>query len=172
MVLVGPRGAGKTTAAAALATALHGDWVDMDDLVQANLGDRTAGEVFGDPDLGERAWRAAECAVLETLLQDPPRVIAAGGGLVTTAKALDMLDAARARGEVRVLWLQVSPEAATQRLRRDAADRPALTPAGDVAAEAAALTLARAPLYAKVADAIVDADQAPDAVVRDLVAAC
>ena len=171
VVLVGCRGAGKTTAAASLAQALQGDWVDMDDLVQVHLGGRTAADVFESPDLGEPAWREAECDVLQTLLKHLPRVIASGGGVVTTARAVAMLDAARQRGEVFVVWLRVSPEAATQRLVRDAGHRPSLTPGGDAASEAAAVTVARAPLYQQVADAVVDADQAPDMVVRALVSA-
>ena len=75
VVLIGARGAGKSTVAAGLGL----DWVDMDMLVRDQLGFETAAEAFQQ--VGEPLWRRTEAHVLEALLRDGPPVIAAGGGV-------------------------------------------------------------------------------------------
>jgi shikimate kinase/3-dehydroquinate synthase len=116
LVLIGFMGAGKTTAARALAEALGVEAVDTDELVERELGMPVA-QVFETR--GEAAFREAEERVAGELLeaQDAPPVVALGGG----ALGSERVRAALAR-HIAVL-LEVDPEHAWERVRA-AGERP------------------------------------------------
>ena len=79
--LIGFMGAGKTSVGQALAQLLGWRFLDLDDRVEQRLG-RSVAEIFRD--LGEAAFRHAESAALEDLLEELrsslPTVAALGGG--------------------------------------------------------------------------------------------
>src|SRR5580693_2977220 len=84
IVISGFMATGKTTVGPRVAARLDIPFIDTDAELERITGRRV-------PDLwrdeGEAAFRARESALVETLLADPaPRVIAFGGGTVTTAK--------------------------------------------------------------------------------------
>ncbi len=143
LVLVGFMGAGKTTAARAVAEALGVEAVDADELLAARLGMPIAR--FFD-ERGEAAFRAEEeAAGVELLARGGPGVVALGGGSVTSPAVRDAL------GAHRVLWLDVGVEQAWARAagqgRPLARDRERF----------GALHAERLPLYEEVADALVPA---------------
>ena len=63
VVLIGLRGAGKTTLGKALAVALSRDFEDLDELALASTSASTVTELFARE--GEAAWRALEAASFE-----------------------------------------------------------------------------------------------------------
>jgi shikimate kinase/3-dehydroquinate synthase len=143
LVLVGFMGAGKTTAARAVAEALGVGAVDADELLEARLGMPIAR--FFD-ERGEAAFRAEEeAAVVELLERSDPAVIALGGGAVASPAVREAL------GAHRVLWLDVSVEQAWARAAGQ--DRPLARDRERFAS----LHAERLPLYEAVADALVPA---------------
>ncbi len=141
-VLVGFMGAGKTTAARTLGS----DAVDVDEVIEQRLG-RSVREVFEHD--GEPAFREAEEQITLELLEDRrARVLALGGGAVSSTRVQQAL------GACRVVWLDVDADAAWRRVSRGG-ERPL---AGDMRGFYA-LHEARRPLYEEVADVIVPASR-------------
>ena len=97
--------------------------------------------------------------MLAEALRDPvPSVIGPGGGVVTRTEGRDAL-----RSGPFVVWLRAQPETLALRVG-DGSGRPLLE-GTDVLATLTRLARERAPLYAEVADAIIDVDSLePDAV--------
>lgn len=158
VLLIGFMGAGKSRAGAVLARELGVRFIDLDRLIEAREGVSVA-ELFARG--GEDAFRDAEYAALVSLRDEPPAVVACGGGVV-------LRDANRAvlKELGRVVYLSVSAEEALTRIG-DTAGRPLL--AGDAARRAPAILEARLPLYRSAADFIVDTNGvSPDAVVREV----
>ena len=141
LVLTGFMGAGKTTAARILADTLGVEEVDTDELLEARFG-RPVARIFEEE--GEAAFRAAEEQVVAEVLHrlDPPAVVALGGGAVESERVQAALAAHL------VVLLEVDAPTAWARA---AGDRPL---ARDRAAFEARLER-RAPLYERLADAIV-----------------
>jgi shikimate kinase len=142
LVLVGPMGAGKTSIGRRLAERFGLRFVDADREIEAQTGASVA-TIFDCE--GEAGFRARERAVLAHLLDDAGCVIATGGGAV-----LDPASRALLRRRGFVVHLHADVEAQLQRLARDRT-RPLLQ-RPDREAVLDQLALARAPLYAEVAD--------------------
>jgi shikimate kinase len=152
VTLVGYRGSGKSTVAAALASRLGWGWVDADHGIECRAG-RTIRDVFARD--GEPAFRLMEREVLADLLSRDELVVAAGGGAVLDADTRRRMKAAGP-----VVWLQASVETLERRIVGDATTaerRPNLT-AGGGRAEIETLLARREPLYREVADVTVDTD--------------
>jgi shikimate kinase / 3-dehydroquinate synthase len=139
LVLIGFMGAGKSTAARALAGA------DSDALVEAELG--TTIEAFFDRE-GEAAFREVEERVVCELLDRAPEVVALGGGAVLSERVREALR------EHTVVLLEIDADRAWQRAsgrgRPLARDREAFE----------RRFAERLPLYESVADAFVPSDDA------------
>ncbi len=155
--LIGFMGAGKSTVGTMVAAELDRPFVDLDARIEAASG-RSVREIFEDA--GEQAFRAIETSALESLAEEPPSIVACGGGVV-------LRDANRAflKRTGLVVYLKVT---AAETLARVGADgtRPLLSGPGGALA-ATALLEARESLYRAVADVTVETvDVEPEAVAR------
>ncbi len=139
VLLIGPRGAGKSSVGRALARLLEVSFRDADLEVEREWG-------ASIPDLmAAKRFRRAEAMTLERLLQHGDGVVATGGGAVEWAPF------GVAAAAWRVIWLDAPPAVLADRVRRDATERPPLTdqPAAD---EMATVVAARAGLYERFSE--------------------
>lgn len=144
--LVGMMGAGKTTIGRALAKVLHREFIDLDHELEARCGVRIP--VIFEIE-GEQGFRKRECQVLDDCTVRPNLVMATGGGAVL---AEENRQALKNRGIV--VYLRASVDELYRRTSRDR-NRPLLaTP--DPRATLRDLLQLREPLYASVADIVVD----------------
>jgi shikimate kinase len=166
LTLIGYRGTGKSTVAAAVARRLGCAWHDADHVLEEQVGCSIARLVR---DRGEACFRDEESAVLARLLADPEGVLATGGGVVLKQENRALL---RAHGRP-VVWLTASADVIRSRLAADpntADRRPALSGIDPLAEVAQALE-AREPLYRECADATFDAASlAPEDIASRIVA--
>jgi shikimate kinase len=163
ITLVGYRGTGKSTIAAALAGRLGWTAFDADVEVERRAG-RSIRDLFETG--GEAAFRTVERQVMADLLAGHRHVIAAGGGAVLNADTRrEMMSAGP------VVLLRASLETVLARLAADASTRdrrPSLT-GQDPRAEIQSLLAQRAPLYRDVATCIVDTDgRTPEDIVAEV----
>ncbi len=166
VVLVGLPGAGKSTVGPRVAARLGRAFVDFDAELERRAG-RTVAEQFARD--GEPAFRAAEAALSAELANGAPAVLAPGGGWVANAAARRALGGSGAAPAV-LVYLRVPPALAAARLAGERHLRPLLAGAADPLAAVGALLARRGPLYEE-ADAVVDADGAPDEVADRVAAA-
>ena len=158
IVLIGMRGAGKTTLGRALAERLARPFVDVDELI-GELAGRPADEVLARD--GEPAFRALEERALRLAAERAGAVVATGGGSVLHADAFASL----ARG-ARVAWLDATPDVLLA--RASAHPRPPLTNLPPLE-EIRALLARRAPLYRAAADIVIQVGPgAPDPILAVL----
>jgi shikimate kinase / 3-dehydroquinate synthase len=147
VALIGFMGAGKSTAAAALAKRLGWEFADADSEIEREAG-KPIPRIFAED--GEPAFRALEERVAARLLARIEVVVALGGGAVTSAVTRERLR----DGSFTVL-LDVSPQTAWRRIEAKAEDRPLAVEARGFAE----LYEQRRPLYHATADALVDAER-------------
>lgn len=161
LILVGPMGAGKSCIGRRLAEHYALRLVDADREIEQRTGASVA-TIFECE--GEAGFRARERTALGELLAGDGLLLATGGGAVLDAENRRLL---RARGFV--VHLQVSPAQQLARLARDTT-RPLLQ-RDDREAVLDEMAMARAPLYAEVADLQFDTDGllATDAAARLIV---
>lgn len=146
IVLIGLMGVGKTTVGRRLAKALRLDFRDADEEVERAAG-RSVSEIFDD--FGERAFRDGERKVIARLLDEPPMVLALGGGAF-----VDPQTRAQVKAKAVSVWLQADADTLAQRVaRRDT--RPLLRN-GEPRDILQRLLETRSPAYAE-ADIHVDA---------------
>jgi shikimate kinase len=158
LLLIGMMGSGKTTVGHLAAERLGWPYFDSDAEVAEATG-RTVPEIFAAQ--GESAFRAAESEALVRALRTEPAVVAVAGGAV-----LDPDNRQRIERGGTVVWLRAKVATLASRVG-DGAGRPLLEP--DPPRALAELDAVRRPLYAALADAVVDVDdltpeQAADAV--------
>jgi shikimate kinase len=161
ILLVGMMGAGKTTVARELSRRHGWAHLDSDDEVQRRTG-QTIPEIFAAR--GEAGFRSDESAVLADVVATPPPVIVsvAGGAVLDPANRALLADAGL------VVWLRASPEVITKRVG-DGRTRPLL--GDDPGAVVDRLLPVREPLYAEVADVVIDVDGVPVGAVCDRIEA-
>lgn len=146
IILVGMMGSGKSTVGQLLSETTGWPYVDNDDLVRRVAG-ATPRELLAER--GERAMRQAESDALRVGLEaQPPCIVGAAAGTI-----LEPADREAMRSNGIVAWLRVDAGALEARAV-GAAHRPWLDrDAGSWLRHAAA---ERDPLYASVADVVVD----------------
>jgi shikimate kinase len=148
LVLIGMMGVGKTTVGRELAARLGRAFLDSDAMVEASTGS-TVKELFAER--GEDGFRSEETRVLiEAMGATPPAVVAAAGGAVLSADNRALLTE-----RAMVVWLRADPATLAGRLGTGSG-RPLL--GDEPAARLVELDAVRRPLYAEVADVVVDVD--------------
>lgn len=159
LVLVGPMAVGKSTVGRAVARRLGRPLRDSDDDLMAERGVTGAQVAVRDGVGALHRWEAAH--LRRALASEQPAVIAAAASVV------DDPECRAALGDAFVVWLRAPGDVLVDRLGHGD-HRRRLGPATDVAA----LVDERAPRYAAVADAVVDAASRPAAdVVSQVMAA-
>lgn len=146
VVLIGPRGAGKTAVGQRVAHHLAVDFLDTDALLEAR--GRTVAEIFATQ--GEPGFRALEREIIAALGPEGDAVIATGGGAV-----LDPANRAHLASLGPVIYLHASAERLVARIA--GSDRPPLTDA-DPHREMRQVLAARERLYRELAQAVLDTD--------------
>lgn len=164
IVLVGCRGAGKTTVGRLVAARLGWEFVDTDELVERAAG-RSIAQIFAE--LGEDGFRRLECRVVRECVCRLRCVIAAGGGAV-----LDQNNRAALRAAGLCFFLDAPPSELYRRIAADTRStvaRPALTDLPGLA-EMERLAAERRALYESVAHyAIGTLGRSPQEVADEIV---
>lgn len=146
-ILVGMPGVGKTTIGRRLANRLGADFVDLDAVIETEIGCpiRTYFE-----HQGEAAFRDIEARLLErALAAESPCVFSTGGGAVLRASNRRAMHAGGT-----VMYLRSSPEHLARRLRNDT-KRPLLQ-VDDPLKKLKELYAQRDPLYREAAHYVVE----------------
>jgi shikimate kinase len=104
---------------------------------------------------GEAAWREAEAAALDEVLQQRGQVVALGGGTPMVVSARQRIQADRAARRARVIYLSCERPELRRRLEQMPGDRPSLTGAA-LSEELATVLAAREPTYRQIADFTLD----------------
>lgn len=144
--LIGPMGAGKTTIGKQLAQALHLEFIDSDQEIEA----RTGAPIDWIFDIeGEAGFRVREKDVIAELSQRQGVVLATGGGAIADPENRTFL-----AGRGIVVYLETSIEQQLERTRRDKR-RPLLQGNDDPEATLIELHKERDELYREIADIIV-----------------
>ncbi len=139
-------GTGKTTIGAQLARLLDYDFVDADQEIERRTGASVA--LIFDVE-GEAGFRARETRIIEELTLRERMVLATGGGAVLAEDNRHWL---AERGFV--VYLRTSVETLIKRMRYDTS-RPLLQTA-DPEQTLRDIIEAREPLYAAIADLVID----------------
>ena len=151
LLLVGMMAVGKTTVGQLSAKGLGWSFLDSDAQLLAETG-RTAQEIFVSD--GDEALRTLESRVLAEAIAHPvPVVIAVAGGIVLSDANRSLL----VRSGV-VVWLRASIATLSERVERGGV-RPRL--GTDPTQSLRNLYLTRHPLYASVAQFVIDVDDLP-----------
>jgi shikimate kinase len=150
LVLIGMMGAGKTSAGRRLAAVLNVPFKDADAEIEAAAG-CTITEIFER--FGEPEFRAGERKVILRLLQEPPHILATGGGAF-----MDPETRARIKESAISIWLKADIELLVERVARK--DTRPLLRNTDSRAALERLLKQREPVYAE-ADITVQSDGGP-----------
>jgi shikimate kinase len=162
VLLIGMMGAGKSTIGHLVASRLGWDYLDSDEEILRRTG-RTVPQIWHAD--GEAAFRVQEAAVLaDASASEHSAVVAVAGGAV-----LDPVNRELIAHAGLVVWLRVQVATLVQRVG-DGAGRPLLD--GDPVGSLTRLEAERRPLYAALAQLVVDVDGlTPGAVADRIVAA-
>jgi shikimate kinase len=150
IVLVGLMGSGKSSIGRRLAAALKMPFRDADAEVEAAAG-QTVPEIFAS--LGEAAFREGERRVIARLLDEPPHVLATGGGAFMNEETRALI-----QHKAVSVWLKAEIGVLARRVARKD-NRPLLT-GRDPEAVLRDLAEVRYPVYA-LADITVETGDTP-----------
>jgi shikimate kinase len=148
ILLIGMMGAGKSTVGHGLAERLGWDYLDSDEEILRRTG-HTVPEIWRAQ--GEAAFRVQESKVLaDAVDSEAPVVISVAGGAVLDPGNRELI-----RHAGLVIWLRADVATLVRRVG-SGAGRPLLD--GDPPSALARLAAERAPVYAALADAVIDVD--------------
>jgi shikimate kinase len=151
IALVGLMGVGKSSVGRRLANALDLPFKDTDAEVETAAG-RSVSDIFAE--LGETAFREGERRVIARLLDDPPHVLATGGGAFINPETRALM---RSKNAVSI-WLKADPEVLARRVGRK--DNRPLLRGKDARQVLTELLAARESAYSQ-ADLIVESNDGP-----------
>lgn len=149
VVLVGFMGTGKTTVGVELAKRMELTQFDLDDLIEAKLGE-TIKTFFARE--GEAKFREIETEVLDEYL-DNEGILSTGGGVVMKDLNRELLK----ETQTPVVYLRTQPNKIMDRLSGETDGRPVLK--NMTSKRFNDLWQFRAPLYEEVSDIVIDTDQ-------------
>ena len=158
IALVGLMGVGKSSVGRRLANALELPFRDADAEVEAAAG-RSIPDIFAD--LGEAAFREGERRVIARLLEEPPHVLATGGGAFMNPETRALI-----RSNSISVWLKADLEVLARRVSRK--DNRPLIAGRDPLAVLRAQAEERYPVYGE-ADVTVETGDAAHHVTVDQV---
>lgn len=158
IALVGLMGVGKTSVGRRLAHALDLPFRDADSEVEAAAG-RSVSDIFTD--LGEAAFREGERRVIARLLDQPPHVLATGGGAFVNPEIRALIKAKAVS-----VWLKADLDVLARRVGRK--DTRPLLSGKDPRVVLEELAKVRYPAYAE-ADITVETGDAAHHVAVDQV---
>ncbi|MHB8839522.1 MAG: shikimate kinase [Gemmatimonadaceae bacterium] len=162
LVLVGIPGAGKSTVGRELARRLNWPFVDLDDDITARAG-MSVRDIFERH--GETHFRMLERDATERLARsDAAMVVAPGGGWITVPGLVELV-----RPPSQLIWLQLTPLRALERLGREVEHRPLLAGADPLAA-LTSLLAARETLYLQADHAVSVEMMTPSSAVEAILA--
>ena len=161
LVLVGMMGAGKSSVGKRLAHALDLPFRDADEEIERAAG-RTISEIFSTR--GEAEFREGERRVIARLLDEPPHVLATGGGAFMNPETRALV-----KRKAFSIWLKVDPEVLARRVGRK--DNRPLLHGKDPREVLTALLEQRAPAYAQADLAIESSDGPHQGAVDAIIAA-
>ena len=150
VALVGLMGAGKSSVGRRLATALGVPFRDSDDEVERAAG-QTISDIFSS--LGEPAFREGERRVIARLLDEPPHILATGGGAFVNEQTRQLI-----KDKALSIWLKADVDVLVRRVGRK--DTRPLLRDQDPREVLERLAQARNPIYAQ-ADIIVETGDTP-----------
>ncbi len=151
VMLVGMRGAGKTTVGRLLSARLGRPFLDLDAEIEREAG-RSIPDLFREE--GEAGFRERERRELERALLRPGLVLAVGGGALDSPRARELV----ARFRPRVVLLAAAEEVLAERIR--GSDRPSLT-GKPPEREIGELLARRRPVWESLADLEIDSGRGP-----------
>jgi shikimate kinase len=158
IALVGLMGVGKSSVGRRLANALDLPFRDADAEVEAAAG-RSISDIFTD--LGEAAFREGERRVIARLLDQPPHVLATGGGAFMNDQTRELI-----KSKAISVWLKADLDVLVRRVSRK--DTRPLLAGKDPLAVLEDLAATRYPVYGQ-ADVIVETGDAAHHVTVDQV---
>jgi len=150
LVLVGMMGAGKSSVGKRLAQALNLPFRDADEEIEKAAG-LTVSDIFALR--GEAEFREGERRVIARLLDEPPHVLATGGGAFVNPETRALV-----KDKAVSIWLRADPEVLARRVGRK--DNRPLLRGKDARQVLTDLLAAREPAY-RQADLIVESNDGP-----------
>ena len=148
LILCGMMGCGKTTIGRKLSDLTGRVWQDTDDLIVEKHG--KIADIFAR--FGEARFREMETETIKALADKDGLVLSTGGGLVLKDENVELL-----KQKGKIVYLRAQLETLIQRLAQDS-ERPLLRSQEDLSTRLTGLLSARAPVYERVADFVVDVD--------------
>ena len=152
VVLIGMRGAGKTTVGRELASRLGATFLDTDEEIERRAG-RSIAAIFAEE--GEVGFRHREAELIREIAMRPPGVLSLGGGAI-----LDGANIAALRPFARFVWLHAPVEVLWNRISQDprtASGRPVLSSLVGCE-EFREMLESRESIYRALSDQIIDTD--------------
>ena len=164
LILIGPRGSGKTSVAKQLAQRLHLQQITMDTAITGRAGMPIPALV---KQYGWDRFRQIESTIAAELATCEDCVIDTGGGVVTRAANIVHL-----KRDGLVIFLTADAAILSDRIKKSAS-RPALTTDKSFTEEMSEILAARQPLYEAAADFTVDTsnrtiEQVVDAIIHHI----
>ena len=150
IALVGLMGAGKSSVGRRLASALNLPFRDADEEIEKAAG-RSISDIFAE--YGEADFRDGERRVIARLLDDPPHVLATGGGAFMNPDTRALIKARAVS-----VWLKVDLDTLAKRVGRK--DTRPLLKGKDARAVLDDLAQVRYPVYAE-ADITIESGDTP-----------
>ena len=158
VALVGMMGAGKSSVGRRLATRLGVPFKDADSEIEMAAG-CSVSEIFER--YGEPAFRDGERKVIARLLEEPPLILATGGGAF-----IDPQTRTRLKEHTVTVWIKAPVEVLINRVSRRG-NRPLLQTANPRETLERLLTQ-RTPIYSE-ADLSIESDEGPHSAAVDLI---